>query len=382
MELEGKSGHIWLEWYFVLMHSMKMEATDPKDLVYGLLGVSQLDIKPNYRRDVSVGDVYTEYVSRWLADPRSRSSEVSEPLEFLNDSGSAVAAPGFPSWVPNFEAFSQSRHRRRLSPLAGTVKKGLVTLGSFKTERFPTAAGAKLFGVGYELENVASVSGWSIGQGRTNGELLNFLASNHATSRCGIPFLGVWMRLMILETDLEVSHNTARLAFYLLHDLVSQNESPELSADQITVQLGRTYHSPDEIEPWEAWILRSFLYRVDTDATTPDSGTINLPHKDEDMEAAAQMRLEETYGSLQDYHIFETEGGRVGVAPDGVEVGDPVCILQGCGLPLILKRKNGGNCEESEYIHFSTSLIVGLMDGEAAGIIEEKKLEPKTIIIV
>lgn len=56
--------------------------------------------------------------------------------------------------------------------------------------------------------------------------------------------------------------------------------------------------------------------------------------------------------------IFQTANHYPGILPEGVLPGDPVCVLIGSNLPVIL-RKVG-----ERYIHVGPCFILGLMDGE------------------
>ena len=65
-----------------------LEATDPKDHIYGLLGITGIPIKPDYSTDKSVADVYVEYVVGFLeASRRKRILDEMSPLIFLSHAG-------------------------------------------------------------------------------------------------------------------------------------------------------------------------------------------------------------------------------------------------------------------------------------------------------
>jgi hypothetical protein len=57
---------------------------------------------------------------------------------------------------------------------------------------------------------------------------------------------------------------------------------------------------------------------------------------------------------------FYTRKGYLGFSPQWARKGDLVCVLQGCRLPVLLRKVD-------DYYHFiSTCLVLGRMDGEAA----------------
>lgn len=80
----------------------RLEATNPKDHIYALLGVTGLEIVPRYEDTTSVASVYTEYCIKQLEVVRSSSRDIFSLLHF---SGLANGNPGphaLPTWVPNF----------------------------------------------------------------------------------------------------------------------------------------------------------------------------------------------------------------------------------------------------------------------------------------
>ncbi|KAM0294534.1 hypothetical protein ACHAPM_011182 [Fusarium culmorum] len=86
-------------------------ATNPKDHVYALCGIANLDIPPRYDESVSVAEVYIEFCVEQTKIP------IFAPLHFLTYAGLANGDPAkfdLPTWVPNFpdcaEAFGVPIH--------------------------------------------------------------------------------------------------------------------------------------------------------------------------------------------------------------------------------------------------------------------------------
>lgn len=106
-----------------------LEASEPKDHVYALIGVVGLDTKPDYSSSKSVSSVYIDLCADLLTScARVRSSaseEVSsrtkdQPLSFLRYAGIESYAidgesDGLPSWVPNFPQMHKRHLPTRLS---------------------------------------------------------------------------------------------------------------------------------------------------------------------------------------------------------------------------------------------------------------------------
>jgi hypothetical protein len=66
--------------------------------------------------------------------------------------------------------------------------------------------------------------------------------------------------------------------------------------------------------------------------------------------------------------VFWTSEGYIGLSSNAVRAGDKVSVLNTLSTPTVLRKK------ASHHMHVGACFVVGLMDGEAAGLIEEGKL--------
>ena len=188
----------WDMW-MLSTHGGDLKASDPKDHIYGLLGVTELDITPDYSTRKSVGDVYTEYVVVWSEIMRSTDmlfkgiSQV-HPLYFLYEAGMGMFGhtAGFPTWAPNF--FEKSKEWIPNSP---SIRSGLATRGLFEgcEEAYPYICSEtkSLFVREVRLEQITAVANAPGKPGKeslTNGEMLHFVKafiSRHPLYISGIP---------------------------------------------------------------------------------------------------------------------------------------------------------------------------------------------------
>ncbi|KAF5022183.1 hypothetical protein F66182_5770 [Fusarium sp. NRRL 66182] len=84
---------------FLWVWGASFRATNPKDHVYALCSIANLNIQPRYDESVSVADVYIEFCVEQTKSP------FSAPLHFLQYAGLSNGDPakvGLPTWVPNF----------------------------------------------------------------------------------------------------------------------------------------------------------------------------------------------------------------------------------------------------------------------------------------
>ncbi|KAF4435834.1 hypothetical protein F53441_13411 [Fusarium austroafricanum] len=84
---------------FLMEYGGTLLATDPRDHIYGLLGLSSTPIEPDYTKSVS--EVYIDYCRAVLG---SQEQAAKRDICFLRDSGSGVFenALSLPSWAPQF----------------------------------------------------------------------------------------------------------------------------------------------------------------------------------------------------------------------------------------------------------------------------------------
>lgn len=70
---------------------------------------------------------------------------------------------------------------------------------------------------------------------------------------------------------------------------------------------------------------------------------------------------------------MDEEQGLFGITPASAEVGDIICILFGCSVPVILREH--ASKTETYFQFIGESYIHGKMDGEACESIGEAKIE-------
>ncbi|ROV98390.1 hypothetical protein VMCG_07200 [Cytospora schulzeri] len=63
--------------------------------------------------------------------------------------------------------------------------------------------------------------------------------------------------------------------------------------------------------------------------------------------------------------IMVTDEGHVGVAPKRAQKGDLVCVLFGCSVPVVLRKREQGDADEPVYELIGECYLDGFMNGEA-----------------
>jgi hypothetical protein len=76
--------------------SRELRTTNPRDYIYGLLGLIECGIVPDYKKDL--GSVYGDAVAAWV-----RATHSLDCLALASSGMFGASELGtFPSWVPNF----------------------------------------------------------------------------------------------------------------------------------------------------------------------------------------------------------------------------------------------------------------------------------------
>ncbi|KAF7552039.1 hypothetical protein G7Z17_g4574 [Cylindrodendrum hubeiense] len=128
-----------------------LRATDPRDHVYSLLALTNLEIEPDYEKSLS--QIYIEYSQVWLKTFQSK--PLQPELRFLAYGGVGMfdEEPSLPSWVPNFRDQLQTK----VKILGGRADKGIFGVST------PSASinvdNKSLVAPGVEVHSISKVHG-------------------------------------------------------------------------------------------------------------------------------------------------------------------------------------------------------------------------------
>lgn len=389
------------------MTGFNLDATDPRDHVYGLLALTGLDIKPDYTR--SLGEVYTEFARKLLETNRLQNA--SQELSWLQYAGVGVfdQVSALPSWVPNLQGRSQMKvllstsvaYQDGLAAFAGAgcIKDNALTVPGIevdvvtKVHSFPQG---KVTGgmtqMMKEVKNVieaytkhqasqvanrpsTSTSPASEQSSRENGDnekwealhhfLVEFISRHPEEYRNGIPCLQAVLRIIWCHPIArKVTGQTVMRGINFLKSL--SVHGPSQSSEENLKSLGfvlddnfdRTFCDKvfsvegleHEINAYQGSLRQEFTN------WEPVGGVTEA------------MELNDRLADLSScWRFVETKGGYLGLGPKGATPGDVVAILKGSGAPVILRRI------DDHFKHVGASFILGLVDGELSESIDEGK---------
>ena len=352
----------------------RLLATNAKDHIYGLLGLTGIDIIPDYTNATTLGDVYCQYVKVWLdsqptlvADLEAPENEelresigdmLKTPLDFLAHAGIGLHSDDrtLPSWVPNYAAMSQDTSG------CAAIFKGNADNGVFETQPNNDSIvwDNSLFVTGLQIDTVVRKEVIPKPNELSNGTMAAYF-QNFVTRKpiyvTGIPALQAIFRVAMRHRgDIKDIRSMLlvigflRIAFYN-----RRRFDPFEVFRHVGLGTGSAFYDS---------FGRIFCPGTDLSALRLPNP---IPHQDSQINTGnlrfgvAQAIMSLTIRS-HCYQFVETKSGYLGLAPQGTLVDDIICVLRGCPVPVVLRQVG------SHFVFVGTSFVEGLMDGEASSI--------------
>jgi hypothetical protein len=340
--------------------SRKLHTTDPRDHVYGLLGIMNIQLEPDY--SLTVAEVYCKFAWAWISQ--------TSRLDALIFAGIATQqgsrTEGVPTWVPDWlglssgdtyitehERFSASGSRSprvRISPSLKSIWLWGVQCDVITTlpPVLPVAEQASLTNTFWSMIlNPDGIQSHPAGISRLEAVFWLILRGEYGNLRQDPealkPVVARFLILLVTVADFEA--HMSKLAPQEDFD----NKTQEIFAQQgAELQL-------------MARLIRLWVRFSDAIANDYDKVMSYF----EEMGPVAQKDpaiikfSAEGYMEMQTRVAFHTSKGYVGLGPAGMAPGDVLCVLAGQNCPVVLRPR------DSHYIMISNCIVTGLMDGEA-----------------
>ncbi|GKT61589.1 ankyrin and HET domain protein [Colletotrichum tofieldiae] len=337
----------------LLLSFREVEATDPRDLYFALLGLASDGDREEFRPDYSATFEQTalRFGRTLLHEPFSE--------ELLDHAGIAENLNGknFPSWIPDFR-----RPWRRMT-VADAAESEAAGETDFDFGFDPNEEEDVLLLKGVRVDTISHMTGvprpahlhaeqpslWVKRDMVTLSKLLanipNFDKATYPTGESGLEAVLRALTFFRTEADEdEVPMTTLKLAYRFCTAV----EEDDLSAAR------------PEREALRKEIMLS-------GCTAEEAG--------EALEAAAQVLINRVFPMRAALDLVLAKGERyVGMVPDGCEAGDEIWVMKGCNAPFVLRksaeREGMRRIVGAAYVH-------GIMAGEA--IEEDAEFEPVSI---
>ncbi|KAK2022183.1 HET-domain-containing protein [Colletotrichum zoysiae] len=350
----------------LLLSFREVEATDPRDLYFALLGLASDGDREEFRPDYSATFEQTAL--------RFARALLHEPFgeELLDHAGIAESLNGsgrsFPSWIPDFR-----RPWRRMT-VADAAESEAAGETDFDFGFDPDEAEDVLLLRGVKVDTIAHVTAVprpahlhaeqpSLWVKRDMVTLSKLLAGTPGFEEAAYAGGGDGG-----ETGLEAVLRA--LTFFRTGD----DDGAEDDAGEVPMTTLRL-----------AWRFCTAVEDDDLSAARPEREALRrevmttsgctAEEAGEALVAAAQVLIDRVFPARAALDLVLARGARyVCMVPDGCEAGDEVWVVKGCNAPFVLRRS--AEREGARRI-VGAAYVRGVMDGEAVG--EDTKFEPVAI---
>ncbi|WYZ45971.1 hypothetical protein EsH8_IX_000196 [Colletotrichum jinshuiense] len=337
----------------LLMSFREVEATDPRDLYFALLGLALDGDREEFRPDYS--ETFEQTALRFgrtlLHEPFSE--------ELLDHAGIAENLNGkdFPSWLPDFR-----RPWRRMT-VADAAESAAAGETDFDFGFDPDAADDVLLLKGVKVDTVSQMTA------------VPRAAHLHADH----PSLWIKRDMVTLSQLIASIPNLDKTTY-------PTGEST-LEAILRAMTFFRTEADEEEVPISTLKLAYRFCTAVeedDLDATRPERDLLrkeimlsgrSAEEANEALEAAAQVLVNRVFPMRAALDLVLAKGEKyVAMVPDGAEAGDEIWVVKGCNAPFVLRKsaeRDGlRRIVGAAYVH-------GVMDGEAVE--DDADFEPVSI---
>jgi hypothetical protein len=332
-------------------HTMSYLATDPRDKIFALLGCYSSNIVPDYTK--SVGDVYCEMAREWVNYGKNLDVLVFSCL----DPGQ-VNAPRLPSWVPNWQIISETQETRSIW---ASINHHIFAADRGMEQKDAFVISDNVLVVNGAICDRVSAIEPRYPSGSSPDDLSDFVLSliMRSSRPAGIDrdsFFRLFRTLFMDEHFDTQKHQAAKYEMIAIDRLTQ--ERLEVVAGHL---LGRSLQKLYERSTTDAANLQKAPFFVREIVLGVRQRVLSDPDAHNwILEPIATLHLKLMRGQ-----VFHTARGEFGLGRGNVEPNDAIYVLKKCHVPVILRKV------DSHYIHVGVGFVSGLMNGEAAQMIED-----------
>ncbi|KAI2631810.1 HET-domain-containing protein [Hypoxylon sp. NC1633] len=334
-----------------------VEARDPRDLVYAMLGLISNDISPDYRK--SVQDVYLEVIGSG-SELNSNVNFAGRGLDAPNKLTESEYTYKLPSWLPDLPKIRSS------GPTFFRIGPALV-LGTQGTQVEITGQGALRI-QGVACSRVKQVKQLDFNR-RPLRELFDVLDWHTKNQREEV---GSFSKSHGLRMS-EVSWCYFVLCLLRQSHVSDAEKDAAMDLDEVLGPSLVDQLLDRSLRP----ILGLFLGQFFDDMPK----YLDNQERNDFIDPGEHLDLLKTLSYSVGQAIFQTDKGQLGIGPRHLQPGDVVCAVHHATLPILLRRVESSNSNGSHWEHIGSYYVTGLSDGEPAGMVERGELEVETFEI-
>jgi hypothetical protein len=394
----------------LVAHGSDNKATDPKDRIYSVLGLAKrkLDkglVLPNYNQSYSASDAYTDLVKAFVE--KHNSLDIICYVHIFNQKGpSSRRVPELPSWVPDWTAEVQPLTMQVMASQGSNACIGnFRPVHEHKGSKPYAASGTRRPKYKFSEDNKTL---------KCRGIIVDTIGNMNGTTRQRRHTALSQKKASAILDDLSKTLVIGRKGEYLNTPCLPNNFYHEFRAFCFAA-IKRPEDVPDSFFHWfrlnrglviqghtlqeicEQSLKRPELFRK-KDKTShsrgryyvycTDGGPMRAALLEKPQDANTHrpaklstqnpffLRFRDTTQSMAKM-LVTTKNDYFGMAPKQAQKGDKICVLLGCNIPLVLRKKvtPGEGDRKMKYEVIGEFYMDGFMDGEAVEMADKGELQ-------
>lgn len=368
-ELKGQHGPLIPvdDIYEFMLEMYGMKATDPKDHICGVLGMTPLTIIPDYTGKTSMSAVFCDFVERLLEIAWSDgcyTERSSFPLQFLALAGSELMVNriSIASWAPHYPFGSRSDWQKRFTCVAGLANR-ILFREIEEHHAYVRKDQLALHTWGVQVDKVRCIVELAIDGASNMLELTRGVCVAYTDHQLGMRPMQALFRLFSQRSSPVIDRAMIIHALAFMMWIVTEGHNKQ--DDELPIHLERFWPA-STCDSFDARFLDSFFPGVDLLSLGFDEGLDSLMGGDNPVSRLLinyRLQFRSLINALEeDWVYFQSDGGRMGLVPRGAQKGDSLALLKYCDLPIVMRPARGG----AWYTFVGTSYVVGMMNGEMA----------------
>jgi hypothetical protein len=321
-----------------------LEASDPRDQIYGLVGLTNVKIIPDYKK--SIVEVYCDYIGAML--------QCVKNIDWLSEAGIGLfennCKDSRPSWIPHFW---------EISKIIGYTIVGFE--GTKHAEMFkdsdpcPSLVDRKLVVTGFLGPAVTKAHGCFNDPMQMKNEfpelVCDFISRYPVYVTGEHPLKAIYQVLLNNDawgTSTGVLIIRVYAFIYFILGIPSRSTAKH---KELLSHLGLL--SESDFESVYS-LINAFL------PESVDNLDVLLPASEDEVRLEYRRFLGCFFGIQRFYRFFETDGGYLGLAPKGTLPGDVISIVKGSHARMVLRKV------EDHYLVIGSCWVYGLMKHDEA----------------